>query len=311
MHSLYVAILSLSTFVAVFASTRSARAEVAISLAPACGTQAAFAQELREQHALDLHAVGLRSIVMSAVPDSGQYAMTVEGPDGAREMIADECATLWRAALVIAAASARPPSTGPDSAALPATSTSPVATPAPDVSAPLVEERASGLHYWLAAAGGVEVNVAPSPAGLVEAQGAMGLGPMSASFTARYLPPSTTETLTDQRHGLQVQVLGARLGVSYHLTSWARVEAGLGVDRLGAEARGVRRPSFDSVWVAAPDLELAWLPVRFGAVACELALRGRVPLNRPRFVVEPEATELYRVPRFGATGLFRIIWGGR
>src|SRR5690606_15855049 len=109
--------------------TRSARAEVVISLAPACGTQAEFAEELREQHAVDLHAVELRSLVMSAVPDSGQYAMTVEGPDGAREMIADECATLWRAALVIAAASARPPATGAESAALPATTTPPLATP--------------------------------------------------------------------------------------------------------------------------------------------------------------------------------------
>lgn len=285
----------------------SAQAEVELSFAAGCGSEAAFLGQLREQHGLEADDVTLQSLTITA-REPPLYVLTVEGSEGVRELTDANCGTLVRTALVIAAASARAQASSGAEPAVPS-------VPSEGQPTDKVPERgdrpASARHYWLGAAGGVEFNLAPDPAWLLEVHAALASGPLGVSLTARYLPPSAAEGLTDRQHGLQFQALGARLGLFHRPAQWARIELGLAVDRLGAEARGVRRPSFDSVWLAAPDLELALIPLVLGDVAFELAIRGRVALNRPRFVLEPDAVELYRLPRLGATGLFRMNWGSR
>ena len=287
-----------------FGIAHSAQAEVELSFAAGCGSQTAFLGQLREQHGLEADDVTLQSLTITA-REPTLYVLTVEGSEGVRELTDADCVTLVRTALVIAAASARAQSSASPEPPAPSE-----ARPSDDEPAP-TDRISSPLHYWMGAAGGVEFNLAPDPAWLLEAHAALASGSLGVSLTARYLLPSAAEGLTDRQHGLQFQALGARLGLLHRPAEWARIELGLGVDRLGAEARGVRRPSFDSVWLAAPDLELALIPLVLGDVAFELAIRGRVALNRPRFVLEPDAVELYRLPRLGATGLFRINWGSR
>lgn len=292
---------ALLSVAAVLAFTRPAHAQVELSFPSTCGSDDAFVAELRERHGIGADDVTLSSIRIAA-RDSSVYLLTVEGPEGTREIVDSDCQTLRRTALVIAAASAQPPRSG--DAVL-------NAKPKADEVSRSVEPAFNARSYWAGAGGGVEVNLAPHPAWLIEVHGALASGPVGVSVAGRYLPPNTADELTDQQHGLRFEALGVRLGLMYRPARWARVEAALGVDRLRAEGRGVRRPSSDNVWLAAPDLELTFIPLRWQGIAWELAIRGRVAINRPRFIVEPDAVEVYRLPRFGATGLFRMNWGGR
>jgi hypothetical protein len=89
-----------------------------------------------------------------------------------------------------------------------------------------------------------------------------------------------------------------------------RAEAGLAVYRLTARGTGISHPTTDSVWLAAPELEVMFVARLSPAWALELGPQGRVGLTQPTFQVEPEK-EVFQVPRFGAALVFRVQWGWR
>jgi hypothetical protein len=88
------------------------------------------------------------------------------------------------------------------------------------------------------------------------------------------------------------------------------VSAGLAAYWIHATGIGVANPQSDQVGMVAPEAEVATTLLQRDDVALEGALQGRFALLQPRFEVEP-ATTVYQLPRFGLTGLFRVVWGAK
>ncbi len=150
--------------------------------------------------------------------------------------------------------------------------------------------------------------LSPNPAPLTELGGALGSSSFGGSLVLRYLLP--TEAKTHGGLGLQIQSLGARLSAFYAPGGLVRCEAGVSAYRLRAEGTGVPYPTPDSVWLVAPEVELAVVGALSRSWSAELGLHGRVGVTRPRFEIRPE-TEVFRLPRLGAGAIFRVSWTRR
>jgi len=321
----------------------TALAQLTFSAPPECGTQQEFLAEVRALQRADAPSIRVNSVLIREA-SAGVYELKVEGPEGARVLTDAECRTLFRSAVVIAAAAAaddpaapaeplpppaaeaKPtpaasrPQSAPAAAARPAAAAVAPAAPAPPAAAApaaavpaeasaAAESPAPSSHYLrLAAGGGVATGLSPDPALLLEFGAAYGSDAWGGALMLKYLPKSSATTEGDV--GLELHTIGGRSGIFYAPVSFLRVEGGLAVYRLSATGTGIRYPTTDSVWVAAPELEVMFVAHLTQAWALEVGPQGRVGLTQPTFQVDPE-TEVFQLPRFGAALVFRVQLGLR
>ncbi len=306
-----------------------------------CGSPSAFESQVADlQHSESAHLT-VSEVVILAQSD-GSYQLTLVSPEGVRVITDPDCATLFRTAVVIAAALSRPdakPAVGQpaeepsdDSEARASTSGAPRATvgggesrlsaaprarPGPESSSgvtslsllPLTDEqrpKARGLAFQLGGGGGVFMGITPKPRLGVEVLTGVSGNQWGTHVALRLLPPQSA--VTQGNLGLRQTVLGARLSLSHREPAWLRVSAGLSAYWILASGIGVAQSQSDQVGFFAPELELAAVVFDEGRVQGEVGLQGRVGLTQPRFEVSPSTT-VYEVPRWGGAGLFRIIWG--
>ncbi len=270
------------------------------------------------------------------------YQLTLVSPEGVRVITDPACATLFRTAVVIAAAMSRPnakrsvaqPADEPGDDSEPKVSSSGVpratvgggelrssASPPAGEGAessvgltlrpllPLLDEqrpKARALAFQLGGGGGVFMGITPRPSlGLEMLTGVSG-NQWGAYVALRLLPPQSAATQGNL--GLRQTVWGGRLSLSHREPAWLRVSAGLSAYWILASGIGVAQSQSDQVGFFAPEVELAAVIFDEGKVQGEIALQGRVGLTQPRFEVSPRTT-VYEVPRWGGGGLFRIMWG--
>jgi hypothetical protein len=366
---------------AVFLVASSAEAQVSFRVPPQCGSQQQFFASVRELQQGEAAQVTLTSVEI-AERTPGAYELTLTGPDGSRVFTDADCHTLFRTAVVVAAAAARtlqPPvvdraapggvdgATQADStsaSAEPATDAAPVsgfevraggspATPSVDpgagsaltstppsapkaavgvpppatlsppasVSPPTTlpvaaaesaasSDRSMGrgtttLEAFVAAGLGAAVGLSPDPTLAFELEGGLGSRGWGGVVSARYLAPS--EATTEGDAGVRVESVGGRAAAYYRVVPRLRAAVGLSAYRMRARGVGIRHPSTDTVWLLAPELELALVLPLTQSFAAAFGLIGRAGLNTPSFQIQPE-TEVFELPRFGAMGLFRIEW---
>lgn len=319
----------------------SARAQVTFSAPRACGTEQEFLTQVRALQRAGAESIRVTSVVIRERA-LGDYELRLEGPEGGRVLTDADCRILFRSAVVIAAAAGgdpaegaapQPPPPPPGSTAEPAAEASvPTSEPAPAAEPPqspvppparpapvavalqpaapaLPPEPVDEANYLrIAAGGGAATGLSPEVALLLELGAAFGSEKWGGAVRLKYLPSSSATT--EGELGLDLESIGGRSGVFYAPFPFLRVEAGLAVYRLTARGTGISHPTTDSVWMAAPELELMAVARLNTAWSLELGPHGRVGLTQPTFQVEPQ-TEVFQVPRFGAALVFRVQWGWR
>lgn len=304
----------------------TALAQITFSAPVECGSEQEFLTEVRALQRTDAESMRVTSVTISERA-AGGYELSVEAPEGERVLTDADCRTLFRSAVVIAAAAGEPASAPATSEAPPATEaspapvqTAPVAAPPATVgsappAAPVAEPEGSDalaarapshLSIRLATGAGAAAGLSPDIALQLELGAAFGSDVWGGSVMVKYLPQRSATT--EGELGLDIETIGGRSGVYYSPLSFLRLEAGLAVYRLTARGTGIRRPSTDSVWLAAPELELVFVARLSSAWALEVGPQGRVGLTQPSFQVEPYK-EVFQVPRFGGALVFRVQWG--
>ena len=321
-----------ATASALWLATPTAFAQFNFSAPPECGSQDEFLAEVRALQRADAASIRVTSILIHETTP-GQFELRLDGPEGRRVLTDPECRTLFRSAVVIAAAAggegATPeaPLPPPATTASPAPTASPpaptqapipppapVAPPAPALAAfaaapePPPSSPPSERYWRFAAGGGVATGLSPDAALLLELGAAYGSEVWGGSLLLKVLPRSSATTQGEV--GLDLETIGGRPGLFYAPLSYLRAEVGLAIYRLTARGTGISDPTTDSVWMAAPELEVVFIARLSPAWALELGPQGRVGLTRPTFEITPE-TEVFQIPRFGAALVFRVQWGLR
>jgi len=318
----------------------TALAQLTFSAPPECGSQQEFLAEVRALQRADAPPLRVTSVSIREAAQ-GVYELRLDGADGERVLTDAECRTLFRSAVVIAAAAAgdavseqatpAPPLPPPATQASPASEAPPpapapaapapaapapppaaAAAPAPafasEASEPSQASAPSDSYLRIAAGGGLATGLSPDPALLLEFGAAYGSEAWGGALVLKYLPKSSATTEGDA--GLELQTIGGRSGIFYAPLSFLRVEGGLAVYRLSATGTGIRYPTTDSVWMAAPELEVMFVAQLNRSWALEVGPQGRVGLTQPTFQVDPQ-TEVFQLPRFGAALVFRVQLGLR
>lgn len=90
----------------------SAEAQVAFQAPPHCGSHQEFFASVRDLQQVEAAQITLTSVVITE-PEPGTYHLILDGPDGSREFTDVDCRTLFRTAVVVAAAAARTPAIAP------------------------------------------------------------------------------------------------------------------------------------------------------------------------------------------------------
>ncbi len=272
-----------------------------------CGSAAEFDAEL--VRLLGAQASELSPYTLTITPDEagGQYVLRMSFRGEQRELRDADCRTLFKSAVVVAAAAikpdlarddAQPPPPVPPSPAPPAERDSTPLAPAP---APSPEPR----HVGLGVAAGAMAGLVPDVAPLLEISALAQSHGWGALLALRYTALSEAEA--EGGRGVEVRAFGARVGASYSPVEVARLSAGLEVDLMVGRGTGVETPLSDAAWSVAPSLELTGILADIDGLRLELGLQGRWAVLRPRFHIEGYG-DAYEVPAFGAAGLFRVAY---
>ncbi len=250
------------------------------------------------------------TIAPSAV--EGDYVLRITLHGEPREFRDRDCRTLFRSAVVVAAASVKPdlaadlphetPPPNKAQASEPSAGSRASESPrtAPPAARPPSPRRAA-----IAAGAGVIAGLVPGVAPLFELGGLAQDASWGAWLSLRHATLSSAEA--EGGRGVEVRAFGARAAAAYSPTDFARLSLGLEVDLMVGRGTGVTTPLSDTAWSFAPTLELAAILLNIDRLRLEVALQGRWAPLRPRFHIAGYG-DAYRVPAFGAAGLFRVAY---
>ena len=283
-----------------------------------CGTESEFRAELDRLAGARAAEAMPSSVVISGPDGEGSYTLQMQLGGELRELRDTDCRTLFRSAVVVAAASVRPDvraSTEGEPAPVEAQRPAPPAAPpvnqrpappaAPAVQRPPEEpEPPTAAHAFVGIGAGATVGLLPGLAFVAEGTGAVAMDKWGVLLAFQYLPGS--EAKEPSGYGVDVQALGARAAVLFQPVEVLRIAAGLEAHRLEGTGLGAPDTFSDVVWSVAPAAELAGILLRVDQLGIEVAAQGRWAVVRPRFEITGTG-EVYRVPRFGGAGLLRGV----
>lgn len=309
-------------FAVFFFALGRAAAQPAMQVPEHCGTESEFRAELDRLAGARAAEAMPSSVVISGPDGEGSYTLQMQLGGELRELRDTDCRTLFRSAVVVAAASVRPDvrastesEPGPVEAQRPAPAAAPpvnqrpapLTAPAEEQQPPQEPEPPTAAHAFVGIGAGAAVGLLPGLAFVAEVTGAVAMDQWGVLLAFQYLPGS--EAKEPSGHGVEVEALGARAAVLFQPAEVLRIAAGLEAHRL--EGSGLGAPTTtttfsDVVWSVAPAAELAGILLRVDQLAVELAAQGRWAVVRPRFEISGFG-EVYQVPRFGGAGLLRGV----
>jgi hypothetical protein len=290
-----------------------------------CGNEAEFRAELEKLTGADAERAQPTRLIIARPSEREEYRLTLELRGEERVLTHADCRVLFRSALVIAAASVRPPT--PEAGAVEAGAEprgEPLPAPAPEPAPPRDQEPDDAAKLageepetsnarresWkiggsLSGGAGLALGVLPDASAVLELRAALLVEQFAVSASGKYLPP---RSVSAEGRGADIHAFGARGAVGYrpHRLLW--ISAGLDADLLvGEGTSGIASPDQDSAWTLAPSLELALVPLNTRHLALEIALQGRYAVQRPVFEVTG-FKELYQVPPWGMLSVVRGVW---
>jgi hypothetical protein len=156
--------------------------------------------------------------------------------------------------------------------------------------------------------GGLSLAFHPSVAYFAEGSVGARVGRFGATLLGRYFPG--TQSAVSGDIGLRLESATGRVALVYFPRRWLRLELGPSATWIQGRALGIARPSQAEVWMIAPELEVAALPIRWSGLALEAGLRGWITLNSPRFELD-SGGEVFQVPRAGFAIFLHGNWQSR
>ncbi len=310
--------LLLATLLSPVLRVGPARAARVFEVPPACGNRADF--ESRLARLLGAAAAATPAAVWISEADArGQHTLRIQIRGETRQLQDANCATLLQSAVVITAAAARaleleraPPRPTRTRArswrGRRAAATPKPARRAPEPPSTLSPEPALAREFsgWaVAIGGGVAGGVLPGVAPLFELRASREPAPFGWGVALLYLPE---QSAFRAGRGVDVDALGGRVTGTLELAYRLHLTAGIELNRLAGTARAdVSNANSDTAWQLAPILGLSVIPWSIQNIQVELGVLGRVPLVRPRFVVNGFG-DLFQTPPFGADAIIRVAW---
>ena len=281
-------------------SVDSPATDTVFALPPNCGSEDEFRSELERlagSHASQAYPLRLSITENAGADPSATFHLVLDVRGERRELTHADCRTLFRGALVIAAASVKPPPPLPPP---------PEAPPPPrnetPARAPARPDSPSALHGGVSLGSGVALGVLPGAALVLELRASLEHELWGLSVAGKFLP---TKHASLEGRGVDLVAAGTRVAGLLRPVRPFIASAGVDLDWLeGTGDTGVSDRRTDAAWGLAPSLELAGIPFESRHLRIELAAQGRVALLRPRFVVTG-FRDVYQVPRFGGAGLVR------
>ena len=275
-------------------------AESRFQVPPDCGSQAEFSREL--ERLLGGQAAQAEPLSVAIGGDGADFLLRIVLREGTRELRHTDCRTLFRSAVVIAAASyererRRHPPPSNATVASPTRETRERREPQSERSVPFEPRVAAGV--------GATLGPLPGAAPLFELSLGVVRDRVGLLLAVRYL--SGTEERKPSGHGVMINALGARALVSFEPWHRLRTAAGAGVYRLNGHGRGTVQPLSDTTYTVAPVLEISAVLLHHESLELELGIGAHVAAVRPRFLIGGFG-EVYEVPATGGEGLFRVIW---
>jgi hypothetical protein len=275
-----------------------------------CGSESEFRAELERLVGADAERAQPSRMVIARPSEGADYRLTLELQGEQRELSHADCRVLFRSALVIAAASVRPPAPAPAPEPEPAPAPAPAPEPADEAEEEPPEARATPGEPWkvggsLSAGAGFAAGVVPAATGVLELRAALLVEQFGVSVSGKYLLP---RSVSSEGRGADIHAFGVRGAVGFRPLTLLWISAGLDADLLvGKGTSGIALPDRDSAWTLAPSLELALVPLNTRHWALEIALQGRYAVQRPVFEVTG-FKELYQVPPWGVLSVVRGVW---
>lgn len=282
-----------------------------------CGTRAEFERELERLLGSETLEPSSYDLSIAQSSEGGGYLlrMTIRGTE--RELGDADCRTLFKSAVVVAAASVKPdllsaepavnavsqPESSPPSSEQPSATVAQSDTIA--VSPPPATAASDDSASWrggIGIGGGAIAGLVPGVAPLVEVRGLAERARFGGLLSLRYVAVGTEEL--EGERGVEIRSFGGRVAALYQPADFARLTAGLEADLMLGQGTGVTTPLSDEAWSLAASLEIAAIPFRLAGIELELALSGRWAFLRPRFEIGGFG-DAYRVPAFGGAGVIR------
>jgi hypothetical protein len=267
-----------------------------------CGSEDEFRSELERlagAHAPQAYPLQLEIIETSSSDSSERFRLLLEVRGERRELTHADCRALFRGAVVIAAASVKPPPLPPPAPAPPPAREPPPTPPG------VPRDDGPDLRGSLSLGAGAALGVLPGLAAVVEFRGTLELDAWGFSLAGRFLPPTHA---AQEGRGVDVVAAGARVAGTFRPVRPLNLSAGVDLDWLeGTGDAGISERQTDAAWGVAPSLEFALIPFESQHLRLEAATQARVALLRPRFVVTG-FRDVYQVPSFGGAGLVRGVF---
>jgi hypothetical protein len=266
-----------------------------------CGSEAEFERETRAR--LDREVPALPTVV--AIERTGDgYLLRMRVGDELRELRDHDCRELFRAAVVVAVATAMSqsrPAAEPERGAAPR---APVKKePEREAPAGRGDRAASRLTASLAIGGGAHSGHSPKLVPLVELEAKVSASDFGGALGVRYLAPGST--LDDAGRGVEVEGVGVQLAGLYAPFPLFEARLGVGAFRLSGTGLGSPGDRSDTAWSGGPIAGVSLVPLRRGRVWVAAALEGEWHLVRPAFQILNYG-EVFRVSRFGGSALARL-----
>jgi hypothetical protein len=265
-----------------------------------CGSEAEFERETRAR--LDREVPALPTAV--AIERTGDgYLLRMRVGEELRELRDLDCRELFRAAVVVAVATAM---SQPRPKGRPKRGEAPKPDPTePERAAPADRhDRApSRLSGSLAIGGGAHSGHSPKLVPMVELEAKFSASDFGAALGVRYIAPGST--LDDAGRGVEIEGVGLQLSGLYAPLPLLEARLGVGAFRLSGAGLGSPGDRSDSAWSGGPIAGLSVLPLRRGRVWVAAALEGEWHVVRPAFQILNYG-EVFQVSRFGGSALARL-----
>jgi hypothetical protein len=264
-----------------------------------CGSEAEFESETRAR--LDREVPALPTVV--AIERTGDgYLLRMRVGEEVRELRDLDCRELFRAAVVVAVATAM---SQPRPSGRPKRGATPKPDPAePERAATADRDRAgSRLTGSLAIGVGAHSGHSPDLVPLVELEAKLSASQFGGALGLRYLAPGST--LDGAGRGVEIEGAGLQLSGLYAPTPLFEARLGVGAFRLSGSGLGSPGDRSDSAWSGGPIAGVSVFPLRRGRVWVAGALEGEWHLVRPAFQILNYG-EVFRVSRFGGSALARL-----
>jgi hypothetical protein len=264
-----------------------------------CGSEAEFERETRAR--LDREVPALPTVV--AIERAGDgYLLRMRVGNELRELRDHDCRELFRAAVVVAVATAmsqsRPAGQPKRAAPEPAAK-----EPARELPTERGDRAPSPLTGSLAIGGGAHSGHSPKLVPLVELEAKVSASHFGGALGLRYLAPGST--LDDAGRGVEIEGIGVQLAGLYAPLPLIEARLGVGAFRLSGSGLGSPGDRSDTAWSGGPIAGVSVLPLRRGRVWVAAALEGEWHVLRPAFQILNYG-EVFRVSKFGGSALARL-----